>query len=108
MDTMPLFIYVVLRIEPSASYVLGKCSTTEPQPQPKRELFKVREVFYLDLDGGYTGICKYQNLPNDTFKMYIFYISSRISRSQNHSAAKIENFSEITVLHKMSPLDKKN
>ncbi|MFY0304505.1 hypothetical protein V4Y02_23945, partial [Escherichia coli] len=26
--------YVVLRIKPSASHMLGKRSTTEPQPQP--------------------------------------------------------------------------
>ncbi len=37
MDTIPLlfiFFNMVLRIKPSASHVRGKCSATEPQPQP--------------------------------------------------------------------------
>ena len=29
-----IYLYVALRIEPNASQMLGKCSTTEPQPQP--------------------------------------------------------------------------
>ena len=37
MDTIPLFylliFYMVLRLEPSASHILDRCSTTELQPQ---------------------------------------------------------------------------
>ena len=34
-----IYFYVVLRIKPSASHVLGKCSTSEPQSQPYKCIF---------------------------------------------------------------------
>ena len=42
MDLYFIYLYVVLRIEPSAPHMLGTCSTTEPQPQP-------RVVFFISL-----------------------------------------------------------
>lgn len=66
MDRMPLLVYfyVVLRVEPSASRILGKCSATELQPQPPYLHFKTQhsniwELYYyeiLALEVGYTGL----------------------------------------------------
>ncbi|MFY0304435.1 hypothetical protein V4Y02_23570, partial [Escherichia coli] len=34
MDLYFIYLHVVLRIKPSAFHMLGKCSTTKPQPHP--------------------------------------------------------------------------
>ncbi|KAG3272680.1 hypothetical protein H1C71_030925, partial [Ictidomys tridecemlineatus] len=34
-----IYLYAMLRIKPSASHMLGKCSTTELQPQPLDFIF---------------------------------------------------------------------
>jgi hypothetical protein len=34
-----VFVFMVLEIKPRASQMLGKCSTTRPHPQPRKDVF---------------------------------------------------------------------